>query len=297
MNNQKLEIFSKWYENSSVRISPRRVLHDEPLNHFFSPAVAPILSHTLIQSLQNSSILEIEIQLLYKYLKFTEYLETRMVNKVIVSISNDTDGLDFPEELRKQAYKIYCDEAYHALQASDMCEQVRSVTGVTAIPMMIELERELDYLKSGYPVAIRNYFDLLFVAVSENLVSNELNGCMKDHSIHTEIINLIRDHARDEVAHAIFFRHVLVHISKKLGRESFRLFVESLNSLLWAYLIPDRHNLELILQKHLGDEQCQRLLDEWLSNENCQKIVDRCSTDFRKVVLEIFESADYTIPI
>jgi hypothetical protein len=285
--NMNLQIFTKWHEHSSVRNSPRRVLDDKSASHYFSPAVAPILSHPAISTLSSARLMEAEVQLLYKYLKFTEYLETRQVNKVILSISTDEYNLDFPDCLKEQAYKIYCDEAYHALQATDMAAQILSVTGIKSLDFEIELESRLEQIESSFPTELKLYFDLFFVAIAENLVSQELNGCVKDKAIHPEISNLLCDHAKDEVAHAIFFRQVLQHLHKGLGAGRFKILADYLPAFLYAYLVPSRTNLEMIFNPHMKREVCEALMNDWYQPENIDAIVTQSSVSLRKVIVQL----------
>ena len=97
------DIFKKWDKNSAVRISPLRKLKSMDGFHFFSPSVSPILAFDLLKNLPVDSLKYLEVQLLYRYLSFTEYLETKLVNTEILKISNDDYNLGFSQKIKINA--------------------------------------------------------------------------------------------------------------------------------------------------------------------------------------------------
>jgi len=254
---------------------------------YFSPSVAPILLHPALEKLNHLQLVSIEVQLLYRYLRFTEYLETQLVNKVILDISNDHYQLHFSKAIKEEAYKIYCDEAFHTLQAADMTEQIRNISEIEPLPLRIELEDRITELKLDFREELVPYFDLFFVAVAENLVSQELNGCVKDKSMHPQIANLMRDHAKDEVSHAIFFKAVMKDLYQNLGVKLFEELASKIPAFLKAYLIPSRENLELIFQPHLSIAGCNELMNDWYEEKNIDNFIRNSSVNLIKTVMSI----------
>ena len=278
---------SKWYRQASVRTAPRRLLEKGDQYRYFSTTVAPLLTHEVFFDLSIDRLQEVEIQLLYKYLRFTEYLETKLVNKVILKIFNDEYSLGFPDKLRKEAYKIYCDEAYHALQAADMIEQIEEVSGVAPLKIPVDIDAELKQLEAIFPTEIAPYFDLFFVSVAENLVSQELNGYIKDKSIHPQILALMRDHARDEMAHAQFFRDIMHQIYLQIGEQLFEQFVGYIPQFLEAYLIPSSERMHQLLKQQLDEHQCQKVISYYLAPEQVHLFLQKSSVELYKAVNKI----------
>lgn len=249
MSSTKKDVFKNWEKNATLRTAPLHTIESLGNARFLSSSVSPILNLECITELNQSEIRFVEIQLLYRYLAFTEYLETKLVNPQILEIANDSYGLGFPQIVKINAYKIYCDEAFHVLQAFNMIDQIHQLTQVLPLAFNVDINDRLKQLEKEFHPSVRAYFSLFFVAVSECLVSQELNGYVKDQSIHSEILALMRDHARDEALHAAFFVNILEHLHQKLGPEKFNHFVEMIPKMLEAYLLPNEEDIKLILEQ------------------------------------------------
>ncbi|MGH9760902.1 MAG: diiron oxygenase, partial [Blastocatellia bacterium] len=113
---QYLSKFQDWDDRARVRVSPRRLLSEEELNGklYFSPGLVPIVGHPRIREMGQAAIRAILAQHLYGYLDFTTRFEVEVVNAATQEIAKGNAGLSLPEEMKFDAYKIYCDEAYHS---------------------------------------------------------------------------------------------------------------------------------------------------------------------------------------
>lgn len=280
-------IFSNWYERATVRSSPHRVLSSINQHHFFSPRLAPFLTHPHIQKLAAPQLTGIEVQLLFYYLKFTEYLETRLVNNTLLSIVNDEFPFGFDASLKNEAYKIYCDEAYHALQSHDMIRQIMNVSHEKPLNLPIALEARLKQLENNFRENLAGLFNLFFVCVAETLVSQELREHNKDDSIHPCIQAIMHDHAKDEATHALFFNEVMVFLSQKLPKNDFQYFVDQIPLFLEAYLIPQKSNLAAILSSYLSDESIEDVFNDCLSEKKMKILVSDSSTMLNRTISEI----------
>lgn len=282
-----MDIFKNWEKNATLRNSPIRNLDSLDKSRFFSPSVSPLLNLNFIKELSDGDLKYIEIQLLYRYLEFTEYLETKLVNPELLKIVNDDYGIGFPQLMRVNAYKIYCDEAFHALQAFNMIDQVHQTTGVSSLNYNIDLKDRLDSLEEAMHPSIKDYFKLFFVTVSECLVSQELNGYVKDESVHTEVISLMRDHAKDEAFHAAFFVEVLTFLHKKLGRINFQYFVDLIPDMLVAYLLPDEGDIKRILLQLDNPEIIEKITSEEIKKQYTDAFMANSATYLNKNVSRI----------
>lgn len=252
--NENRDIFKNWEKNATIRSTPIRNVESLDNSRFFSASVSPLLDLGFFKELNFEEQRAIEIQLLYRYLEFTEYLETKLVNPQILKIADDQFGLGLSKKVKINAYKIYCDEAFHALQACNMSDQVNEITGVSSIGFNIDLNKQLEALKDAASKEIQEYFYLFFVAVSECLVSQELRGYIRDESIHSDIFALMRDHARDEAVHALFFVEILEILYRKLGEKTFLEFVEIIPAMLRIYLIPEAEVIQRIMNESTIDD-------------------------------------------
>lgn len=199
---------SRWYGSAGVRGGVRRMFQDEVQDGkvFFPAHLVPHLTHEAMRGLPPQRLSELTVRHLYQFLLSATHLETRIVNRAAELIANNRAGLDLPRAARLDAFKIYCDEGYHALYSLDLADQIATTTGV-AIPewdyggLVGGLVHSGNLLLPEEPRLVR----LLQVVVFETLITAVLNELPNDRSVVTTVRDVIRDHARDEGRHHRFF--------------------------------------------------------------------------------------------
>src|SRR5947209_14449067 len=124
-------LFREWDVQASVRNDPRIIFQDEESmgRVYFSPDLVPIVRHPLVVKLGPAVRREILIQHLYNYFDFTSCFEVEVVNWGVQRIFLKKTGFELPQEMLLDAYKIYCDEAYHSLFSADLKSQIQAATG------------------------------------------------------------------------------------------------------------------------------------------------------------------------
>lgn len=198
----------QWYDRAGVRSGIRRVFRDESDQGkvFFPNDLVPYLEHEAVRALPSERRRELTVRHLYQFLMSTTHLETRVVNAGAERIANGRSGVDLPFAARMDAFKIYCDEGYHALYSLDMVDQIAAVTGI-AVPdwdygtFVARLDATALRLLPDEPVIAR----LLQVVVFETLITAVLNELPGDPTVVTTVRELMRDHAKDEGRHHRFF--------------------------------------------------------------------------------------------
>lgn len=197
-----------WYEQAGVRNGTRRMLDQDPDPDlvFFPGRLVPFLAHDAVAQLPPRRRHELTVRHLYQFLLATTHLETRIVNRAAELIANDRAGVPLPVAARLDAFRIYCDEGYHALYSLDLADQVAARTGV-AIP-----EWNYGGLVDGLVDAGRRLLPdtprlaaLLQVVVFETLITAVLNELPGDPTVVPTVRDVMRDHARDEGRHHRFF--------------------------------------------------------------------------------------------
>jgi hypothetical protein len=234
--------FRTWYERASVRSTPRRMLPDagEPVGHLFPPELVPVVRHPLVQALPEGCFDEVIVRQLYRYLDFTAKLEYLVVNRTVLGIAHGSVGVELPEEMRFDALKMYCDEAYHALFSVDLMRQVKARTDVEPrlgdqpyfLSRLQQLNEELDQSERGLT-------ELLFVVVSETLISASLAEIPASDGVSETVRSAIRDHASDEGRHHAYFAAFLRHLWGQLSSAERRLAGQLVPRLAAAFLEPD----------------------------------------------------------
>jgi hypothetical protein len=211
--------FATWYRTAGVRGGPRRRFADETDagKVFFPERLVPYLAHEALAAATPAQRRELTVRHLYQFLLSTAHLETRIVNRGAERIANGRAGLDLAMPARLDAFKVYCDEGYHALYSLDLADQIAAGTGIEVPPwdyggFVDRLERAGRALLPDAPALA----SLLQVVVFETLITAVLNEIPTDTSVLTVVRDLTRDHARDEGQHHRFFSWLLHEIWAQL---------------------------------------------------------------------------------
>jgi hypothetical protein len=241
-----------WHDKAGVRVDPRRVLGAEVADGrtLFPEKLIPYLAHPHMRSLDPDEHRRVVARHLYQYLQFTTHFETRVVNRATERIANGTTGLDLDPSVRLDAYKIYCDEAYHALYSYDVVAQVEEATRIEVpdydfTPFLNRLD---DVGRHAMPEETL-LVQLLQVVVFETLVTALLKDIPNDPRVVDVVRETVRDHAEDEGRHHIYFSRFFKELWTDLGTGMRRKTAHCLPELIHRSLAPDlapvRRSLEL----------------------------------------------------
>lgn len=265
--------FRRWDASASVRSAPRRVLTDDDDGKlYFSPDFVPLARHPVVSELPPEAFDQLLVQHLYRYLDFTARLEHLVVNRTALGIAHGTIGIDLPDETRLDAYRIYCDEAYHALFSRDLMMQVQRRTGVPPrLPAQPFFLTRLERLLADLPADLRPLAELLFVVVSETLISATLAQIPDDPRVAKAVSEVVRDHAVDEGRHHTYFVMFLRMLWGQLHpRERVRSAL-LVPELIQAFLLPDEPAMQAELEGYgLSADRAQEVVAQVFPAEMVQ---------------------------
>ncbi|MFJ4871330.1 diiron oxygenase [Streptomyces sp. NPDC088757] len=231
--------FRTWERVATVRNSPMRAL-DADGELFFSPELVPALAHPLLRRAEPHVRETVLVHRLYEYLRFTIDLEQSAVIPVTGHISRGMSGLDLPEAMRADAFKIVTDEAWHAQFTYEILRQVRDRTGIApALPDAPTFTTELARVHDSLPHEIRGLDELLFAIVSETLISSVLEDLPRDERLPGGVREMVADHAVDEAKHHTYFSTLLRHLWPAMTRKERELAGPYVPRLIFAFLEPD----------------------------------------------------------
>ncbi|WP_433616687.1 diiron oxygenase [Dactylosporangium sp. CA-139114] len=255
--------FAGWYERASVRSKPRRMLEGgEPV--YFSPELVPIAAHPLVLERGEQAVRQILVHRLFTYLHFTTELEQVAVLPVASAIARGRAGIDLPEQMRSDAYKIVTDEAWHAQFSYDLVRQVEAETGIhlPELPLPAFIGR-LDTIASTLPDRMRGLTALLFCIVSETLISAILSDLPRDSRLPSAVREVVRDHAVDEGRHHTYFKDMLSRLWPELSVAEQRIVGPAVPQIIDAFLRPDLAALVPGLTRiGLTAEECRGVIAE-----------------------------------
>lgn len=291
--------FRTWYERASVRTTPRRMLDSSEIDgkrRYFAPELVPVARHPLIARLPEHVYDEVLVQHLYRYLDFTAKLEYLVVNRTVLGIAHRSVGVPVPEAMRLDAFKMYCDEAYHALFSADLADQVRRTTAITPrLPDRPFFLRRLDEISEDLPASQRPLAELLFVIVSETLISASLAEVPQSTEVFSAVSGAIRDHAVDEGRHHAYFAHFLRRLWDVLDPAGRRTAGALVPRLMDAFLRPDLPALRVELAGYgLARDEVRQVVSEVYAPEVVAAHARSTSQQTRRYFTELgaFDSAE-----
>jgi hypothetical protein len=206
----------------------------------FPSELVPIASHAIVEEASEEVRGRIRACHLFRYLHFTAKLEHLVVNRTLLAVANDVSGLDVPEWMRLDAYKIFCDEAYHAYVAADLAAAVAKRDGLsTAWASTPYFMRRLAEIIDEADPDLAPLLEMLFVVCSETLISNTLAHAAGAPGMSTVVRQALDDHAHDERRHHAYFAEFLRQMWPQLTPSARRRAGAIVPDLIAAFLRPD----------------------------------------------------------
>ncbi|MEV5953050.1 diiron oxygenase [Streptomyces sp. NPDC051987] len=279
----------RWYEQAGVRTGVRRMFHEDTERGkvFFPAALVPYAGHEAVRRLPPERLRELTVRHLYQFLLSTTHLETRVVNTAAEAVANARTGLDLPAALRPDAFKVYCDEGYHALYSLDLADQIAAATG---IPVPDEdYGGFVDRLRASARRALPDapaLAALLQAVVFETLITAVLNEVPGDPAVVGVVRDLLRDHARDEGRHHRFFsalfRELWTHLSATDRVKAAHALPELIRTALTWDLAPVRSSLRLAgldadTARQVADDCCAPGPDPRRLNDTARSTLRLCA--------------------
>jgi hypothetical protein len=254
--------FETWDEKSWIR---SRSLRDGEITGLpFSPNLMPLASYPAIS--QDSE--RWKTLLAYKllgYLKFTTLLELNYVNPVTAAISAGRAPFQVTVQQRRDALRIYCDEAGHALFTEELAIQVQKTFGLHQSMLgrprfEIALEKILEDNKSQLSP---NLIKLFYVAISETLISKYLNSLPHDTQVDPLVRAVVADHADDEALHNLYYRSLFPILWNSLTCYEKEEMGKILPKLVCAFLGPDKEfEYRVLRQLGFNQDEAKGILEE-----------------------------------
>ena len=232
----------RWHDLAGVRNGVRRIFHQEAEAGlvFFPEQLVPYLSHEAVRELPEDRRRELTVRHLYQFLLSTAHLETRVVNHGAELIANGRSGIELPMASRLDAFKVYCDEGYHALYSLDLADQIGVVTGVPVPDWDYGgfVDRLADTVASTLPDHQR-LAELLSVVVFETLITAVLHEIPHDRTVVTAVRETVRDHALDEGRHHRYFTGFFHELWRQLDTPTRACVAFALPALIRGCLLWD----------------------------------------------------------
>lgn len=203
--------FDRWDEHSAVRAMETSGKHwaqgaegDWMLAESWSVAHHPtVLARGRHQAVQAA--------LLLSYLDFTIQLEAECVGPVGRDLALRRLGADYEAVVVRDALRVQCDEAFHALLCEELSEHVGRVAGIRRreLPEHFFFRRVRELATRTGGALDPGQFAFCVAVVSETVITELLQNDWRGASLRPEVRNVLLHHYKDEIRHSAFFSQSL----------------------------------------------------------------------------------------
>jgi len=255
-----------WYEVSWVRSAKLDYIIPETVAQpvLFSPHLVPPLAHPDIVERGPRFAAELLCHRFYTYADFTSVLEREAINEVTKDLSRRVFWAELPAYMYRGAGRIYTDEAFHAQESDAVLEGIVSSTGIE--PEFLHRPRfltNLDLLCSNLDSGRRRLAMHGFAIVSETLISAILADIPNDPSVVPAVRDFVREHARDEGRHHVYFSELLRYGWPSLSRADRGFLGPLFPRFVRWFLDPDLEWLRSFLSKRgFRHDQIEEIIGE-----------------------------------
>lgn len=216
---------------------------------YFNESLIPELSSKLFIEKYSHLKTQVVNQNLFRYLKFTQVLETEVINgffkELIVrqydhTLLRDMD-MERAHEFIMRGCKIFDEEAEHADEVTGLLEiaQARSKQESRTLPQPASLNYLLNKLSTIENEREKALNLFSFVYVSETLISQKLSILAMDKSIYKPISKFMLHHLKDEVKHSHYFGDFIMELWPTLTASEQEYVQELTNEYKTLFLSPD----------------------------------------------------------
>jgi hypothetical protein len=255
--------FAAWDTKATVRSAPRRVLQSPFPPEPFPAELVPVFRHPLVKGLRAPARQFLLAQHLFRYLDFTAQLELVVVNDTLVRLALQS-AYGLTEPMRLDALRMVCDESYHALFSMDMKLQIADAYQIAApADSRAWFLTRIDRLLTETDAGLREIGRLLFVTVSETLISASLAEHTRGAGGPVAVRAMLQDHAVDEGRHHAFFAAFARHLWARLDTSERRWAGRLIPQLIDIFLHVDVAAIEADLRTaDLSPDEARQVAEE-----------------------------------
>jgi len=147
---------------------------------------------------------------LLAYLDFTVTLESECIGPTCRDLALGKIGAVYDADLVRDALRVGCDEAFHALLCEQLADYVLRSSGVPR-PRVGEhhyLHRVRELLAHTVGPT-REQFAFCAAVVAETVITKSLSHDWQNADLRPEVRSFLQEHYRDEARHTVFFTQCL----------------------------------------------------------------------------------------
>jgi hypothetical protein len=234
--------FARWSEQSSVRtmaVNNGQWRHDAAGNWFPVADWRAVINHPEVAGAGRQQ--QVLAAMLLGYLDFTIRLEASCIAPVCRDLAMRRLAADCGAEVVRDALRVQCDEAFHALMCEELSEHASQVTGLDprGFPEHTFFRRVRELASHTHGLMSEEQYTFCVAVVAETVITDSLGKDWRDDGLRPEVRDVLLNHYKDEVRHSAFFSQLL-GILWPLWPEDARAAMAPLwPELVWAFLQVD----------------------------------------------------------
>lgn len=204
--------FTRWSEQSSVRavaVNNGQWRHDAAGNWFSVEDWRAVIDHPEVAGAGRQQ--QVLAAMLLGYLDFTIRLEASCIAPVCGDLVMRRLAADCGAEIVRDALRVQCDEAFHALMCQELAEHASQVTGLDprGFPEHTFFRRVRELAPRTHGLMSQEQYTFCVAVVAETVITDSLGKDWRDDGLRPEVRDVLLNHYRDEVRHSAFFSQLL----------------------------------------------------------------------------------------
>ena len=201
--------FEQWDTQAAVRrFSFTFSLAGEVAGTWFPLEDCPFASHPAVRAEGRGPC--VQAAALLAYLDFTITLESECIGPTCRDLALGRIGAGYGGDVIRDALRIGCDEAFHALLCQELADHVSRASEVPR-PRIAEHHylRRVRELRARTAGPTPEQFAFCAAVVAETVITKSLSHDWLNEALRPEVRSFLREHYRDEVRHTVFFTECL----------------------------------------------------------------------------------------
>nr|WP_281256621.1 diiron oxygenase [Melittangium boletus] len=259
--------FNQWEERAAVRSMSMDFseLERDAQGEWFHAEASGIANHPEV--IARGRRQDVLAALLLGYLDFTFHLEARCIEPVGRDISLHRLDAQYDAQMARDAIRVQCDEAFHALMCAQLADHVKSRVELCRVPFPEHLYfrrvRELE-ASTRNSLSAEQYAFCVAV-VSETVITDSLQKDWQNLSLRPSVREVLLQHYKDEVRHSAYFSQALRIVWPQWSEEVKRTMAPLWSELVLAFTRIDAELSRVALRMAgFSEQDAQRIQEETL---------------------------------
>jgi hypothetical protein len=204
-----------WEARSTVRAMTRYRPRPEEANVLLLPeGFVPLVDEPEVRAMGPEVKAYLVTQACYRIMDGIALIETDMVCEGCRDLAHRSQIVDVSPLARQVALTIHTDEGYHSFAAREFMDGLTEITGIRPDGRLEDCysRQGLDAALEHLSPELHGAFRMVALSLTENLVTDEVIGLVKETELTSPFHLNLREHLMDEARHQAFFRRLLRRI-------------------------------------------------------------------------------------